>query len=366
MDPGEPLDNPGFGPRLTSKSPAASWTPKLLAEVFQSLPGEALAKPTSAGFSPGPTWHLGARPGLSQRFCRGYPVDPRLCLIPAQILSPLVLKGLITGEEHPPANAPTDWSHRLWILEDDSELCRLLVKRCTQQGWLLKPFHHPRALDQALQDSAPDLLLLDQMLPLKSGLDVLDGLRRQGHRFPVLMLSALNTASDRIAGLEHGADDYMGKPFVFRELQLRVERLLQAQPAPISPCDLEGNDARAGVLDSPFEAGGFWIGATRFDPGQLSLKGPGGHRIRLTRGDTALLVALCREADAVVSRQCLARACGSLVDVRRSRTIDVRMSRLRRLLQELEPEGNNLEACRGMGYRLTGVRAVSLPMHGTA
>jgi DNA-binding response OmpR family regulator len=291
-------------------------------------------------------------------------IDPKLDLTAATITSPLALEGLMTVDEQPPADAPASWTHRLWILEDDSELCRLLVKRCTQQGWLLEPFHHPRALDQALQDSAPDLLLLDQMLPLKSGLDVLDGLRRLGHRFPVLMLSALNAASDRIAGLEHGADDYVGKPFVFRELQLRIERLLQAQPAPISPGAPEADDTPVDLLDSPLQASGFWIGATHFDPGQLSLKGPGGHRIRLTRGDTALLVALCREPDAVVSRQRLARASGSLVDIRRSRTIDVRMSRLRRLLQELEPEGNHLEACRGTGYRLTGVRAVQHLNHG--
>ncbi|MFN9911333.1 MAG: response regulator, partial [Pirellulaceae bacterium] len=84
-------------------------------------------------------------------------------------------------------------------------------------------------MERALLVCTPDLLLLDQMLPLKSGLDVLGGLRRQGHRFPILMLSALNAATDRIAGLELGADDYLGKPFVFRELQLRIERLLRAE-----------------------------------------------------------------------------------------------------------------------------------------
>ena len=243
------------------------------------------------------------------------------------------------------------------ILEDDADLCQL------QRGWQLESFHQPRAMERALLERAPDLLLLDQMLPLKSGLDVLAGLRRQGYRFPVLMLSALNAASDRIAGLEHGADDYLGKPFVFRELQLRVERLLRAESRPMPSA--QAHQHQTAAPESPFPANAFWISATLFEPSELSLRGPDGALLRLTRGDTALLVTLCRQPDAVVSRQTLARACGSLVDVSRSRTIDVRMSRLRRLLQELEPQATNLESCRGAGYRLTGVRAVP-PNHDRA
>lgn len=255
-----------------------------------------------------------------------------------------------------PAAAPGARAHRLWILEDDAELCQLLAERCTRRGWQLEPFHQPRALEQALQDSTPDLLLLDQMLPLKSGLEVLDGLRRQGHRFPVLMLSALNASSDRIAGLEHGADDYVGKPFVFRELQLRIERLLRDQAQP-------GNSDPMRDATTPVEASCFWIGDLLFNPQELWMRAPDGALIRLTRGDTALLLALCREPDAVLSRQTLAKASGSLVDVSQSRTIDVRMSRLRRTLQDLQPDTTLLEARRGLGYRLHGVRRADPSIH---
>ena len=263
---------------------------------------------------------------------------------------------LISQLEAPAGAAHPAQGHRLWILEDDLELCQLLVERCARRGWTLESFHQPRNLERALLETTPDLLLLDQMLPLKSGLEVLDGLRRHGHRFPVLMLSALNTASDRIAGLEHGADDYLGKPFVFRELQLRIERLLRADLRPAPGSAPEEHGAAPLPSDSPFGSSLYWIGALLFHPKEFCLQGPDGNMIRLTRGDTALLVALCREADGVVSRQTLAKACGSLVDVSQSRTIDVRMSRLRRTLQELEPESNLLEACRGFGYRLHGVR----------
>jgi two-component system phosphate regulon response regulator OmpR len=266
-------------------------------------------------------------------------------------------------QEQPPEAPLTAQGHQLWILEDDIELCRLLVERCTRRGWRLEAFHQPRAMERALLECTPDLLLLDQMLPLKSGLDVLGGLRRQGHRFPILMLSALNAANDRIAGLELGADDYLGKPFVFRELQLRIERLLRVQPLPAPGCDSSGNVDPSQVSDSPFEANNFWIGALLFSPREFWLRPPDGDLIRLTRGDTALLVALCREPDSVLSRESLARACGSLVDVSQSRTIDVRMSRLRRTLQDLQPQTTLLESCRGMGYRLHGVRRAEPPIN---
>lgn len=245
---------------------------------------------------------------------------------------------------------PATATERIWILEDDELLCDLLTRRCAEQGWTLEAFHQPRDLEQALGERRPDLLLLDHLLPVKSGLDVLAGLRREGHRFPVLMLSALNAPGDRIAGLETGADDYLGKPFVFRELQLRIERLLRAGSAEGVGADLQLT-SEAGAAEQGRSC--FRIGACAFRPAGNELEGPAGEIVRLTRGDTALLLALCRHPDQVVSRETLARACGSLVDVRQSRTIDVRMSRLRRLLHQLQPEQDHLESCRGQGYRLT-------------
>ncbi|MEB3200808.1 MAG: response regulator transcription factor [Synechococcaceae cyanobacterium] len=254
----------------------------------------------------------------------------------------------MTGND-PSTQAPE--SDRIWILEDDELLCELLTRRCAERGWALESFHQPRDLEQALSERTPDLLLLDHLLPYKSGLDVLAGIRRQGLHFPVLMLSALNAPGDRIAGLEYGADDYVGKPFVFRELQLRIEKLLRC-----SSCDGDEGPGRSGsaqpaVARSASER--FHIGGCCFSPQAHELHGPDGEIVRLTRGDTALLLALCRQPDRVVSREALARACGSLVDVRQSRTIDVRMSRLRRLLHQLEPQQEHLEACRGQGYRLS-------------
>ena len=179
------------------------------------------------------------------------------------------------------------------------------------------------------------------MLPDRRGVEILSGLRLQGYRFPVLMLSALQSPEDRIAGLEAGADDYLGKPFSFRELQLRIERLLAITtglfedrvPPPAHDC--------------------FRIGSIHFDGQLAQLTAADGAVIRISRGDAALLQALVRRPGEVVGRQTLARISGSLVDVSQSRSIDVRLGRLRRLLRELLPGGEDvIEAYRGQGYRL--------------
>jgi len=138
-------------------------------------------------------------------------------------------------------------SPSIWILEDDEALCGLLRSRFDSIGWSSTSFHLPRSFEVELANGTPSLLLLDEMLPDRRGVDLLSGLRLQGHRFPVVMLSALQSPEDRIAGLEAGADDYLGKPFSFRELQLRIERLLAINK--------NGLDA---MLPPPHKEG-FWI-----------------------------------------------------------------------------------------------------------
>ena len=221
----------------------------------------------------------------------------------------------------------------IWILDDDVELGSLLLEQFSQRGWQARHLSHPRELEQALTDTQPDLLVLDELLPEQRGTDVLLRLR-QGHpHLPVLMLSALGAPRDRVAGLEAGANDYLGKPFLSRELQLRVEQLLKLALASVS-------------------APQSWqLGELQLDP-QLQWLGNAGGGQELSRGDIALLQLLCSRAGEVVSRQDLVQASGSLVDVEQSRSIDVRLSRLRRLLEELQPNCTMIETVRGRGYRL--------------
>ena len=229
----------------------------------------------------------------------------------------------------------------IWILDDDEAMCSLLSRQSQKLGWTIQAFHHPRQLPEALEKGQPDLLLLDQLLPEKHGLDVLATLRQSGRSFPVLILSALGAPSDRIAGLEAGADDYLSKPFAFRELQLRVERLMRP------PFAAEVHDR-----SPPLPSGTFQVANLRFEAGpQQRLITPEGEGHHLSRGECALLHAFCRNPGTTLSRAQLLQATGSLVMPGQTRTIDVRVSRLRRLLRELAgvelitPE-------RGMGYRL--------------
>lgn len=229
----------------------------------------------------------------------------------------------------------------IWILDDDEAMCSLLSRQSQKLDWQIQALHHPRQLPEALQESQPDLLLLDQLLPEKHGLDVLASLQQAGRAFPVLILSALGAPSDRIAGLEAGADDYLPKPFHFRELQLRVERLLR------HPYALPSQE-RAPSLPS----GTFQVASLRFQAGlQQCLIAPGGDVQRLSRGECALLHAFCRSRGTVLTRAQLLQATGSLVVPGQTRTIDVRVSRLRRVLRELAGKELILPE-RGMGYRM--------------
>jgi DNA-binding response OmpR family regulator len=237
----------------------------------------------------------------------------------------------VTGVESSPS---------IWILEDDEALCGLLRSRFDALGWSTTTFHRPRSFEEELASGTPSLLLLDEMLPERRGVDLLSGLRLQGHRFPVVMLSALQSPEDRIAGLEAGADDYLGKPFSVRELQLRIERLLAT----------ETGAPEARVPPPAHEC--FRIGAIHFDGMRAQLTTADGTVNRISRGDAALLQALVRRPGEVVGRQTLARISGSLVDVSQSRSIDVRLSRLRRLLEDLLQQRDAIEAIRGQGYRL--------------
>lgn len=113
----------------------------------------------------------------------------------------------------------------IWILDDDADLGTLLLEQFGQRGWQARHLSHPRELEQALNETVPDLL--------------------------VLMLSALGAPRDRIAGLEAEANDYLGKPFLFRELQLRVDDHGAGSPPTPTPSGAGTGDRGAVLPRSP-------------------------------------------------------------------------------------------------------------------
>lgn len=249
-----------------------------------------------------------------------------------------------------PATISTDSpGAKVWVLDDDTSLCKLLTRQFKACGWLPLATHTAADFDRLLADVYPDLLVLDQMLPDRTGTQILTGLRKAGHQFPVLMLSALGAPDDRIHGLEVGADDYLSKPFTAKELMLRIERLL-GQVVPGS-----------GVLDPSQDC--FQIADVLFNPSELSLS-CADERLSLSRGEAVLLSKFCQSPSLILSREQLARGSGSIVDVSTSRSLDMRVSKLRRQLSSLYPGlGDHLESVRGRGYRLMAEIIRLTPTH---
>ena len=129
---------------------------------------------------------------------------------------------------------------RILLVEDDTLLGEGIQTGLVQDGYTVDWLTDGRAADQALQHNAFDLLVLDLNLPGLSGLDLLTALRSRNSDMPVLILTARDTISDRVAGLDCGADDYLVKPFDLDELSARIRALLRRAGGRASPSIVNG------------------------------------------------------------------------------------------------------------------------------
>lgn len=230
-------------------------------------------------------------------------------------------------------NEAADDCHIL-VVEDDPRLRQQLSRYLSGEGFRVTAAGDAAEARTQLRAINPDLMVLDVMMPGESGLDLTQSLRlEQSHSLPILLLTARGAPEDRIAGFEAGADDYLGKPFEPRELVLRIRALLRRAP----PAAVE------------VPAGPVRIGEAEFDPERGELRDADGP-IRLTGGEAALLAALARKPNEVLSREEIAEALG--MDESGERAIDVQVVRLRRKI-EIDPrEPRFLHTVRGRGYIL--------------
>ena len=191
-------------------------------------------------------------------------------------------------------------------------------------------------LEGRLGPERPDLLVLDLMLPGDDGLTLLRRLRDGGDDLPVLMLTARADGVDRIIGLEQGADDYLAKPFLPRELTARIEAVLRRR--------------RRSPSGSPQpESQPVHFGTCRFDPTSRTLERDGA-AVTITSGEFSLLAVFVQHPQRPLSRQRLvelARGPGSDTD---SRSMDVQVSRLRRLIEPDPARPRYLQTVWGYGY----------------
>ena len=221
------------------------------------------------------------------------------------------------------------------VVDDDARLRALLQRFLTEQGHRVAVAADAAEARGAIDAMAFDLLVLDVMMPGETGLQLAEHLRREGHDTPILMLTARGDPDDRVAGFEHGADDYLAKPFDPRELALRIRTILRRVAPPPPPMALP---------EGPMQLGQRW-----FDAERCELRGPEGTQ-RLTGGEAALLTALARRAGEVLSREDIAVALGTPDAGERS--VDVQVTRLRRKIENDPREPRFLHTIRHKGYVL--------------
>jgi two-component system response regulator CpxR len=218
---------------------------------------------------------------------------------------------------------------RVLLVDDDVQLCKLLAERLASEGFTMETVHDgSRGLERALSMEHA-LVVLDLMLPGMSGLDVLRRLRNVSP-VPVLILTARGEDSDRIVGLEMGADDYVPKPFNPRELIARIRAILRR------------------TSRTAASAGPLVVGDLRIDPAVREVwlaEAP----LNLTSVEFTLLEVFMREAGRILSREQLTDAVLGRELGPFDRVIDVHVSNLRRKLGGA-PDRQRIKTVRGSGY----------------
>ncbi len=230
-------------------------------------------------------------------------------------------------------------SPHVLIVDDDREIRDLTGRYLKKHGLRVDAAPDAKAMDRLLQGGRFDLVVLDIMLPGEDGLSICRRLRASTG-LPIIMLTAVAEDTDRIIGLEIGADDYLTKPFNPRELLARIRAVLRRA---------DGIGGPAGEGANPTLAFAGW----RIDPSRRELFSPDGVLVALTAGEFDLLVAFAEHPQRVLSRD-------QLLDLTKGRdaqpfdrSIDVQLSRLRRKIEADPKNPEMIKTVRSGGYIFT-------------
>lgn len=221
----------------------------------------------------------------------------------------------------------------LLVVDDDARLRSLLAKYLAQEGFTVTVATDAADARAKLAFFTVDALILDVMMPGETGTELAASLRAAGHTTPILMLTAMGEAHERIGGLEAGADDYLVKPFEPRELLLRLRNLLR-----------RGGTGKSAVP----------TGSLRFGEFLLDVEGKRLLRdnipVYLTTAEHTLLFALARQPGLTLSRSELAEALSA--DAGNERSVDVQITRLRKKIEPEPARPVYIQTVRGAGYIL--------------
>ena len=242
----------------------------------------------------------------------------------------------VSAAAAPQPASPQDNAAHLLVVDDDRRIRALLQRFLSENGYRVTTAGNAAEARLALNSLVFDLLVLDVMMPGENGIDFARALRVTS-QVPILMLTARAEATDRVAGLETGVDDYLTKPFEARELLLRIGSILR-RAAP--------REASAPVVAAQF--GPFTYSAER---GELRRGDDGA--VRLTDRERDMLRLLVEARGETVTREALAGSGAA----ENERTVDVQVNRLRRKIERDPANPAHLQTVRGQGYRLLVDRA---------
>lgn len=229
------------------------------------------------------------------------------------------------------------------IVDDDAEIRNLAAKFLRAHGHRVTAVRDGREMWPTLKSAAVDLIVLDVMLPGSNGLDLCRELRKTS-RIPIIMLTALGADTDRIVGLELGADDYLAKPFNPRELLARIHAVLRrAQSAGQDTAPVKSNGTRL-VFDE-------WT----LDLMRRELLNPQGVVVDLSTSEYDMLLTFLEAPQRVLTREQLLDGAKNRVATGFDRVIDVQVSRLRRKIEASEDSQAMIKTIRGVGYMFVPV-----------
>ena len=231
----------------------------------------------------------------------------------------------------------TNRPDRILVVDDDARIRDLLNRYLTQEGFDVWVAEDGRSMSRLLTRDTVDLIVLDLMLPGEDGLSICRRLRASNDKTPIIMLTAKGEDVDRIVGLEVGADDYLGKPFNPRELLARIHAVLRRRPVHEAP--------GAPSVDHEVIAFGDFV----FDLGARSLK-KADKDIALTTGEFAMLKVLARHPRQPLSRDKLAQLARGREFEPFDRSLDVQVSRLRKLIEADPANPKIIQTVWGVGY----------------
>lgn len=224
---------------------------------------------------------------------------------------------------------------KILVVDDEPSISMLIEFNLKLVGYDVQCIYDGESVFSAIKDYRPDLIVLDLMLPKVDGIQVCRQLRTQNNLVPIIMLTAMHDLSDKIAGLDNGADDYMTKPFSPQELISRIQAILR----------------RAQLLPSAGEDTPVTIGEIEILPEQREVK-VRDEFIELTPKEFDLLLFLCKHRGKVLSRQQLLHGVWDYHFLGDTRIVDVHISHLRDKIEHQARSPEYIVTIRNVGYKL--------------